>query len=72
MRRNTVPYRLHCVDICPAHRSVHDRGALRSGADQEPADFAACIECGLCSFVCPSGIPLLHAIRTLKKKAGIS
>ena len=26
----------------------------------------ACIECGICTYVCPSHLPLLHGIRTLR------
>jgi ferredoxin len=65
---------LHCADICPAHivpfmiASLFEREQIKEAVDFKPAD---CIECGLCSFVCPSGIPLLHSIRALKKKAGI-
>jgi Na+-translocating ferredoxin:NAD+ oxidoreductase subunit C len=27
----------------------------------------ACIECGICSYVCPSNLPLLEGIRRLKQ-----
>jgi electron transport complex protein RnfC len=29
----------------------------------------ACIECGVCSYVCPSKLPLLTGIRSLKARA---
>ena len=29
-----------------------------------------CIECGVCSYVCPSKLPLLQGIRALKAEAG--
>jgi Na+-translocating ferredoxin:NAD+ oxidoreductase subunit C len=39
-----------------ADRAAGDRFHLRS-----------CIECGICDEVCPSRLPLLSAIRSLKK-----
>ena len=29
----------------------------------------ACIECGICSYICPSHLPLLLGIRILKRAA---
>lgn len=66
---------LHCADVCPAHivpfmiSALYAREYIKDAVEFKPA---ACIECGLCSFVCPSGIPLLHNIRQLKKKAGVA
>ena len=31
-----------------------------------------CIECGLCTYVCPSGIPLMHNIQSLKRELGFT
>ncbi len=65
---------LQCVKICPAGivpfmlSALFAREQIKQAVEFNPG---ACIECGLCSFVCPSGIPLLHSIKTLKKKAGI-
>jgi electron transport complex protein RnfC len=28
----------------------------------------ACVECGICSYVCPSHLPLLQGIRAVKKE----
>jgi electron transport complex protein RnfC len=28
----------------------------------------ACIECGICAYMCPSRLPLLQGIRVLKQK----
>jgi electron transport complex protein RnfC len=40
-------------------------------ADPELAErygLEACIECGVCSYVCPSHLPLLGGIRKLKEE----
>ena len=66
---------LQCVKICPAGivpfmlSALFSREQIKQAVEFNPG---ACIECGLCSFVCPSGIPLLHSIKTLKKKAGVT
>jgi electron transport complex protein RnfC len=42
---------------------------LEAGQYQEAADeydLYSCIECGLCSFVCPSKIPIFQFIRLAK------
>lgn len=55
-----------CVDACPMYlmpnylaaysrKSMHD--------DAQEYHLFNCIECGCCSFVCPSRIPLVHLIR---------
>lgn len=65
---------LHCGKICPAGivpfmiAALFDRELIKEASRFQPE---ACIECGLCSYVCPSGIPLLHSIKTLKKKLRI-
>ena len=59
-----------CVDVCPAGLEPYLLMALgerrlweRSGEE----DAMDCIECGSCSFVCPSDRPLLDYIRLDKK-----
>ncbi|MBN2350953.1 MAG: electron transport complex subunit RsxC [Spirochaetales bacterium] len=58
-----------CVDRCPAGLMPYQLGNL-----SERNDFAACaefnvkdcMECGVCSFVCPSARPLVHLIKYAK------
>ena len=60
-----------CVEACPVR--IHPAGLLEAAQDNDP-DMAesyglhACIECGICSYVCPSRLPLLPAIRVLRKR----
>jgi ferredoxin len=62
---------LRCVTICPAKiqpfllSAIADRGSLKDAVELNVAD---CIECGLCSCACPSGIPLMKNIVMLKKE----
>ena len=59
-----------CVEACPTR--IHPAGLLEA-AQQRDEDLAesfgihACIECGICSYVCPSRLPLLEAIREIKR-----
>lgn len=63
-----------CVESCPTQ--VQPAGLLEA-AQRGNVDLArrygldSCIECGVCSYVCPSHLPLLQAIRLLKLKSGI-
>ncbi len=61
-----------CVEACPTR--IHPAGLLdmaqakdRPGARRYGLD--ACIECGICSYVCPTRLPLLSAIRGLRRIA---
>jgi ferredoxin len=65
---------LHCASICPSRLHPFMISALQSKERIKEAvgyhpEF--CIECGLCTYVCPSGIPLLHNIIKCKKELGI-
>jgi len=58
-----------CVSGCPVH--IHPAGILeaaqagdRTAGERYGLD--ACIECGVCSYVCPSRLPLLNGIRLLR------
>ncbi len=58
-----------CVSGCPVH--IHPAGILeaaqvgdRTAGERYGLD--ACIECGVCSYVCPSRLPLLDGIRLLR------
>lgn len=59
-----------CVEGCPVRIRPE---ALLDAAQQEDLYTAgrlgldACIECGICSYVCPSHLPLLKGIRVLRK-----
>lgn len=62
---------LHCSIVCPAKlypfmlSAFSKRGSLKDAVQQNISD---CIECGLCTYVCPSGIPLMHNIKNMKKE----
>lgn len=58
-----------CVAGCPVH--IHPAGILEAAQFNdrtagESYGLDACIECGVCSYVCPSRLPLLAGIRSLK------
>ena len=60
-----------CVSVCPMGLMPYKLGeygkALRVD-DFKAWDGGTCIECGCCSYVCPSKRPLLHWIRLGKLK----
>lgn len=60
----------YCVDACPMHLNPSRLGSL---ARNEAYDLMAsdyhlmdCFECGACSYVCPSNIPLVQYFRLAK------
>ena len=58
-----------CVAGCPVH--IHPAGILQAAqvndrTQGEHYGLDACIECGICSYVCPSQLPLLPGIRALR------
>ncbi len=60
-----------CVEACPVR--IHPAGLLEAAQDDDPEmaqryGLHACIECGICSYVCPSRLPLLPAIRELRRR----
>jgi electron transport complex protein RnfC len=59
-----------CVRACPAQIQVHMLVRfLEAGQFEEAAenyDLLSCIECGICSFVCVSRIPILQYIKLAK------
>jgi electron transport complex protein RnfC len=60
-----------CVEGCPVH--IHPAVLLEAmqSDDMYLADEAglhACIDCGICSYICPARLPLLGGIRTLRKR----
>ncbi len=55
-----------CVEACPMSLNPSRLVRLaRAGRpeDLERSHIASCFECASCSFVCPSGIPLVHWLR---------
>jgi electron transport complex protein RnfC len=59
-----------CVRSCPVR--VHPVALLEAAQalDMSIAEghgIEACVECGVCSYVCPSRLPLLSAIRSLRR-----
>jgi electron transport complex protein RnfC len=64
-----------CVEACPVR--IHPAGLLEAAHQTDPElaesyGLAACIECGVCSYVCPSRLPLLEGIRTLRRRGHVS
>lgn len=59
-----------CVDACPMHLNPSMLGQLASKREYEPMqegfNLMDCFECGCCSYVCPSNIPLVQYFRIAK------
>jgi electron transport complex protein RnfC len=60
-----------CVEACPV--SIQPAGLLDAAQQNDPQlaehyGVRSCIDCGICSYVCPSRLPLLGAIRELRNK----
>lgn len=58
-----------CLDACPVFLNPSALGMLaRSGRYEEMVDLHImdCMECGSCSYVCPSNIPLVQRFRVAK------
>ncbi|MDB5290841.1 MAG: rnfC [Phycisphaerales bacterium] len=60
-----------CVEGCPVH--IQPAGLLEAAQQDDPYmahqyGLEACVECGICSFVCPSHLPILAGIRTLRSE----
>jgi len=59
-----------CIRVCPANIQINllvrflEIGQYEEAADQY--DLYSCIECGLCSYVCVSGMPVFQYIRSAK------
>ena len=59
-----------CIRACPANIQINllvrflETGQYQEAADQY--DLYSCIECGLCSYVCVSGMPIFQYIRSAK------
>ncbi len=60
---------LRCVDACPVYLNPSRLGALAKTRDYEGMleyHVMDCVECGSCSYVCPSNIPLVQRFRVSK------
>lgn len=60
-----------CVEACPVR--IHPAGLLEAAQQHDPQiaehnGIKSCIECGICGYVCPSRLPLLPAIRGLRRE----
>jgi Na+-transporting NADH:ubiquinone oxidoreductase subunit A len=60
---------MHCADICPVNIMVHL--AYKAILAEEVEEYLElglldCVECGLCSYVCPSKIELSQTLKTAK------
>jgi electron transport complex protein RnfC len=60
-----------CIQGCPSYLQplMISKNALMGRFDEaEGYNAMDCIECGICSFVCPAKIPLVDSIRMAKKE----
>lgn len=67
-----------CIDSCPMGISPNlyglyaERGMIEGGRDfideAQKWDVMDCIECGICSYVCPSNRPLVQFVKYLKSE----
>ena len=58
-----------CVEVCPMYLNPSVMGLLARKdmyEEMEPLHIMDCFECASCSFVCPSGIPLVQSFRVAK------
>ncbi len=60
-----------CVEGCPVR--IQPAALLEASQRDDPVmaeryGLHACIECGICSYVCPSKLPLLQGIRVLRAR----
>jgi len=60
----------YCVDACPIFLNPSDLGILAANGEYQRMvdefNLMDCFECGCCSFVCPSHIPLVQQFRVAK------
>ncbi|MGV6989102.1 electron transport complex subunit RsxC [Testudinibacter sp. P80/BLE/0925] len=60
-----------CSDACPVQllpQQLYWFARSEDHAKSEQYDLSACIECGVCAYVCPSNIPLIQYFRQEKAK----
>ena len=60
----------YCLDACPMHLNPSMLGMLAASSDYQTMEtdyhLNDCFECGCCSYVCPSNIPLVQYFRVAK------
>ncbi len=60
----------YCVQACPIHLNPSELGMLAAKRQYETMEekyhLNDCFECGCCTYVCPSGIPLVQYFRIAK------
>ena len=59
-----------CIADCPAGidpMRLYKLGQMRQYDRGQKLSVAACMECGICSYICPSHLPIMEQIRTIKK-----
>ena len=60
----------YCVRACPVHLNPSELGMLAAKRQYETMEqkfnLNDCFECGCCTYVCPSGIPLVQYFRIAK------
>jgi electron transport complex protein RnfC len=60
----------YCVEACPMHLNPSTLGLLAAKGEYETMakqfHLNDCFECGCCSYVCPSNIPLVQYFRIAK------
>ena len=59
-----------CIADCPAGidpMRLYKFGQVRQYDRAQKLSVAACLECGICSYICPSHLPIMEQIRTIKK-----
>jgi len=59
-----------CIADCPAGidpMRLYKLGQMRQGDRARQLSVTACMECGICSYICPSHLPLMEQIRIMKK-----
>jgi electron transport complex protein RnfC len=64
-----------CTRMCPVNLQVHLVGRYAEYGmftDTTAYHTEACVECGLCGFVCPAHRPLIQLIQMCKKYCGIT
>ncbi|MFH1416347.1 MAG: electron transport complex subunit RsxC [Elusimicrobiota bacterium] len=58
-----------CVDVCPVQQIPQRLNRFYDGKDYDrmkEEGLLNCMECGCCSYICPSGIPLTYKFKTAK------
>ena len=61
-----------CVEVCPMGLEPYmlaQLGGHKRWADAAASGVANCLECGCCSYICPSSRPILDFIRLAKAES---